>query len=59
MRAGVVGVGRNGGRGRQGVKGGAGLGVGRRRRDAVLGVLRVVRAGGRGASVLDVLLHAV
>lgn len=59
MRPGVVRVGRDGGRWRQGVEGGAGLGVGRRRRHVVLRVVVVVRAGGGGASVLDVLIHAV
>lgn len=59
VRPGVVRVGGDGGRGRQGVEGGAGLGVGRRRRHAVLRVVVVVRAGGGGAAVLDVLIHAV
>lgn len=59
MRPGVVRVGRDGGRRRQGVEGGAGLGVGRRRRHVVLRVVRVVRAGGGGAAVLNVLIHAV
>lgn len=54
----VVGVGGDGGRRREGVEGGAGLCVGRGRRDAILGVVCVVGTGGRGA-VLDLLVHAV
>ena len=54
----VVGVGGDGGRRREGVEGGAGLRIGRGRRDAVLRVVCVVGAGGRGA-VLDLLVHAV
>lgn len=57
--AGVICVGRDGRRGREGVKGGAGLSVRRRGRDVVLRVVVVVRAGGRRASVLNVLIHAV
>lgn len=55
----VVCVGRDGRRGGQGVEGGAGLGVRRRGRHVVLHVVVVVGAGGRGAAVLDVLIHAV
>lgn len=58
MRSWVVCVGRDGWGGREGVKSGAGLGVGRGGRDAVLRVLRVVRAGG-GRAILDLLVHAV
>lgn len=57
--AGVICVGRDGRRGREGVEGGAGLSVRRRGRDVVLRVVVVVRAGGRRASVLNVLIHAV
>lgn len=58
VRARVVGVGGDGGGRREGVEGGAGLRVGRRGRDAVLRVVCVVGAGGRGA-VLNLLVHAV
>lgn len=58
MRSWVVCVGRDGWGGREGIKSGAGLGVGRGGRDAVLRVLRVVRAGG-GRAILDLLVHAV
>lgn len=58
MRSWVVCVGRDGWGGREGVKSRAGLGVGRGGRDAVLRVLRVVRAGG-GRAILDLLVHAV
>lgn len=59
MWPGVVRVGRNGGRRRQGVEGGAGLGVGRRRCHIVLCMVVVVWTGGGGAAVLYVLIHAV
>lgn len=58
VRARVVGVGGDCGGRREGVEGGAGLRVGRRGRDAVLRVVCVVGAGGRGA-VLNLLVHAV
>lgn len=54
----VVGVGGDGGWRWEGVEGGAGLCVRRGRRDAVLRVVCVVGASGRGA-VLDLLVHAV
>lgn len=58
VRTRVVRVGGDGRRRRQGVEGGAGLRVGRGRRDAVLRMVCVVGAGGRGA-VLNLLVHAV
>lgn len=58
VRARIVSVGGDSGRRRQGVEGGAGLRIGRGRSDAVLCVVSVVGAGGRGA-VLDLLVHAV
>lgn len=57
VRPWVVGVGRDDRRGGHGVKGGAGLRIGRERRD-VGGVLRAVGAGG-GGSVVSALIHAV
>lgn len=58
VRTRVVSVGGDGGRRREGIEGGAGLCIGRGRRDAVLRVVCVVGAGGRGA-VLNLLVHAV
>lgn len=57
VRTGVVGVGRDDGRGGHGVKGGAGLRI-RRERGDVGGVLRAIGAGG-GGSALSALIHAV
>lgn len=58
MRSRVVCVGRDSWGGREGIKSGAGLGVRRGGRDAVLRVLRVVGAGG-GRAILNLLVHAV
>lgn len=55
----VVCVGGDGRWGREGVKGGAGLGVGWRGGHVVLCVVIVVGTGGGGATILDVLVHAV
>lgn len=56
MGSGIICVGWDGGRWGEGIEGGAGLGVGRRSRHVVLGVLVVVGAGGGRAGVL---LYAV
>lgn len=58
VRTWVVGVGGDGRWWREGIKGGAGLRVGRGRCDAVLRVVCVVGAGGWGA-ILNLLVHAV
>lgn len=59
VRPRIICVGRDGRRGRKGIKGGAGLGVGWRGRHVVLCVVVVVGAGRGGAAVLNVLIHAV
>lgn len=56
VRTSVVCIGGDGGRRRQSLEGGAGLGVGRGRRHVILGVIVIVRTGGRGAAVL---IHTV
>lgn len=58
VRSRVVSVGGDGRWWREGVKGGAGLRVGRGCRDTILRVVCVVGAGGWGA-VLNLLVHAV